>query len=514
MEAYLDGDITINNNIDTPEDEVAAADQSAEIASDAADASTEAKDNEIQAQMLVQMSKLYTHVKTYGIDRTFLSIYNSNGELDRACGVRFPSCEAFSVTGNPRDQYSARFIAAMEDEKIGLWTKIKNAFQRAWEWIKEKASWIWSKITEFWDWIKKQFKRLIDFFKRDKTPKNVGEDTKATVEANEEYVKTMQQAKVDKETIAKLSKELADALEQLKKAQTDTEAAQKNAEFLQRKIDTLIRLLDETKARLQSAQDKAEKDKEEADKKIKQLEEERDKANISALDAMQKFYAIKHKEEYDKLMASTDDRERAAKREYSKAIELANQQLKQDQDEHYKKHPDENYHPSRLQYKHDLYFANELARCLNTIDEWTATTKDDATKLHDSIAWVLNSAKNIIDHGTFDDKKDNDDKSEDRDGSSMLTRMAAEVIRASARLENVLAIINNECFRGFQITKETLAKIQDELKARSVDRFKTASGKLIDGTVKALPLYQNNKGAAFPDWIGEDAIDYYNSHKS
>ena len=269
MEAYLDGDVEINNNVTTPEeDAVAAADQSAEIASDAADANSEAKDNEVQAQMLVQMSKLYTHVKTYGIDRTFLSIYNANGELDRACGIRFPSCETFSVTGNPRDQYSTRFIAAMEDDGKGLWNWIKNAFQRAWEWIKEKASWIWSKITDFWDWIKKQFKRLIDFFKRDKTPKNVGEDTKATVEANEEYVKTMQQAKVDKETIAKLSKELADALEKLKKAQTDTEAAQKNAEFLQKKIDTLNSLLDGTKARLQSARDKAEKDKEEADKKL------------------------------------------------------------------------------------------------------------------------------------------------------------------------------------------------------------------------------------------------------
>ena len=120
----------------------------------------------------------------------------------------------------------------------------------------------------------------------------------------------------------------------------------------------------------------------------------------------------------------------------------------------------------------------------------------------------------MIDHGTLGDKKDNDDKSEDRDGSSMLTKMAAEVIRASARLENVLAIINNECFRGFQISKETLAKIQNELKAQSVNRFKIASGKLIDDTVKALPLYQNNKGAEFPDWIGKDAIDYFNSHKS
>ena len=148
MEAYLDGDVEINNNVTTPEeDAVAAADQSAEIASDVADASTEAKDNEVQAQMLVQMSKLYTHVKQFGIDRTFLSIYNANGELDRACGVRFPSCETFSVTGNPRDQYSTRFIAAMEDENTGFWHKVKSVISSIWEWIKRTALKIWYKIT-------------------------------------------------------------------------------------------------------------------------------------------------------------------------------------------------------------------------------------------------------------------------------------------------------------------------------------------------------------------------------
>ena len=148
MEAYLDGDIEINNNVTTPEeDAVAAADQSAEIASDAADANSEAKDNEVQAQMLVQMSKLYTHVKTYGIDRTFLSIYNSNGELDRICGIRFPSCESFAVTGNPRDQYSARFIAAMEDENTGFWHKVKSVISSIWEWIRRTALKIWYKIT-------------------------------------------------------------------------------------------------------------------------------------------------------------------------------------------------------------------------------------------------------------------------------------------------------------------------------------------------------------------------------
>ena len=149
MEAYLDGDVTINNNVGASDtdDTIAAADQSAEIASDVADANSEAKDNEIQAQMLVQMSKLYTHVKQFGIDRTFLSIYNSNGELNRICGIRFPSCESFAVTGNPRDQYSARFIAAMEDENTGFWHKVKSVISSIWEWIRRTVLKIWYKIT-------------------------------------------------------------------------------------------------------------------------------------------------------------------------------------------------------------------------------------------------------------------------------------------------------------------------------------------------------------------------------
>ena len=147
MEAYLDGDVEINNNVTTPEEDEAMANQSAEIANDVADANSEAKDSEIQAQMLVQMGKLYTHVKTYGIDRTFLSIYNTDGELDKVCGIRFPSCESFPEIGNPHSQYSARFIAAMEDENTGFWHKVRSIISSIWEWIRRTALKIWYKIT-------------------------------------------------------------------------------------------------------------------------------------------------------------------------------------------------------------------------------------------------------------------------------------------------------------------------------------------------------------------------------
>ena len=142
MEAYLDGDVEINNNVTTPEDTsdvVADAQESAEVASDVADASVETKDSEVTAQMLIKMGDLYQHVKQYGIDRTFVSLYNRHGELDHICNMKFPACESFSREGNRYSKYSSAFIAAMEDEKVGWWQKVKNFIKAVWEWITEKA---------------------------------------------------------------------------------------------------------------------------------------------------------------------------------------------------------------------------------------------------------------------------------------------------------------------------------------------------------------------------------------
>ena len=160
MEAYLDGDVEINNNVTTPEDDaVAAADQSAEVASDVADASVETKDSEVTAQMLIKMGDLYSHVKCYGIDRTFLSIYNSHGELDRVCGIQFPSCEAMMTVGDPYSRYSTAFIAAMEDANTGFWHKIVQWVKDAWNWVKRVANQLWFKLTSLFG---KKIKDLAD----------------------------------------------------------------------------------------------------------------------------------------------------------------------------------------------------------------------------------------------------------------------------------------------------------------------------------------------------------------
>ena len=152
MEAYLDGDVEINNNVGTPDDTAAEdaeiAEQTAEVASDTADATEEAKDTEVASQMLSRMCDMYDHVKQFGIDRTFVSLYNRHGELDRVCGMQFPSCESMDVVGDCYSRYSTAFIAAMEDEKEGLWAKFKKMVAKIWNWIKTKVANIWKGIKK------------------------------------------------------------------------------------------------------------------------------------------------------------------------------------------------------------------------------------------------------------------------------------------------------------------------------------------------------------------------------
>jgi ElaB/YqjD/DUF883 family membrane-anchored ribosome-binding protein len=89
---------------------------------------------------LDQLLNMYNHAKQYGIDRTFLSLYNSNNQLNNMIGVKFPSCESINTVGDVNSNMSRAFIVAMEDEKEGIFTKI-------------------------WEFIKKIIKKIVDFFK-------------------------------------------------------------------------------------------------------------------------------------------------------------------------------------------------------------------------------------------------------------------------------------------------------------------------------------------------------------
>ena len=165
MEAYLDGDVEINNNVTTPEEdaahEVEAADQTADIATDAGEVETDVKNDDVATQMLLRTGRLYYHVKKYGVDRTFLRLYNQHGEMDRMCGIQFPSCEAMNATGNPYSRYSAAFIVAMEDDGKGFWATIWQKIKDCWTWITTKIVNIWKKIVGFFSKRKQDLNQLI-----------------------------------------------------------------------------------------------------------------------------------------------------------------------------------------------------------------------------------------------------------------------------------------------------------------------------------------------------------------
>ena len=165
MEAYLDGDVEINNNVTTPEEdaahEVEAADQTADIATDAGEVETDVKNDDVATQMLLRTGRLYYHVKKYGVDRTFLRLYNQHGEMDRMCGIQFPSCESMNTTGNPYSRYSAAFIAAMEDDNKGFWATIWQHIQDAWKWLKDHIAALWNKILQFFGVRARDLQKLI-----------------------------------------------------------------------------------------------------------------------------------------------------------------------------------------------------------------------------------------------------------------------------------------------------------------------------------------------------------------
>ena len=160
FESFMDGDIEINNEVTVPESDDTTAEsvadevESEEIATEGAEIEGEAAENETAAEatnmMFDHLLMMYHHVKRFGIDRTFLSLYNNKGQLNNMIGYRFPSCESIDSVGSPRSQMSAAFIAAMEDEQGGVFTKI-------WNWIKAQCAKIYNFVLKIIEWFKDKF---------------------------------------------------------------------------------------------------------------------------------------------------------------------------------------------------------------------------------------------------------------------------------------------------------------------------------------------------------------------
>lgn len=151
-ESFMEGDVEINNDVTVPasdgealEAETVAEDVGAEGGEIAGEAETTDAKAEAANMVFDQVLNMYQHVKNNGIDRTFLSLYNRQGQLNNMIGYSFPSCESMDSVGSPRSSASRAFIAAMESD--GIFTKI-------WNWIKEQ----WAKLVNF-------FRKVMDWFR-------------------------------------------------------------------------------------------------------------------------------------------------------------------------------------------------------------------------------------------------------------------------------------------------------------------------------------------------------------
>lgn len=152
-ESYMEGDVEINNDVTVPasdaaaevETETTAEELGAEGAETVAESDSEVADGEAANMVFDQVLSMCDHVAEFGVDRTFLSLYNRNGQLDNMIGFNFPSMESIDSVGSPRSAASQAFLAAMESD--GIFTKI-------WEWIKKVCKAIMNFFIKIADWFR------------------------------------------------------------------------------------------------------------------------------------------------------------------------------------------------------------------------------------------------------------------------------------------------------------------------------------------------------------------------
>lgn len=127
-------------------------DAKAEVAEAEEGGDIEVKDTEVLAESQIlsaqfdELLAMQRHVAKFGVDRTFLSLFNKGGRLGRALGVNIPACESIDAVGYPTSPLSLACLEAFGNKEKGvvakivdfivaLLQKIKNLAARFWTWL-------------------------------------------------------------------------------------------------------------------------------------------------------------------------------------------------------------------------------------------------------------------------------------------------------------------------------------------------------------------------------------------
>lgn len=135
-----------------PTEEEITEDAKVEVAEAEEGGDIEVKDTEVLAESQVlsaqfdELLAMQNHVAKFGVDRTFLSLFNKGGRLGRALGVNIPACESVDAVGYPTSALSMACLEAFNNKEKGvvakivdfivaLLQKIKNLAARFWTWL-------------------------------------------------------------------------------------------------------------------------------------------------------------------------------------------------------------------------------------------------------------------------------------------------------------------------------------------------------------------------------------------
>ena len=109
--------------VEKPTEAEITDDAKAEVAEAEEGGDIEVKDTEVLAESQVlsaqfdELLAMQRHVAKFGVDRTFLSLFNKGGRLSRALGVNIPACESIDAVGYPTSPLSMACLEAFGHTK-------------------------------------------------------------------------------------------------------------------------------------------------------------------------------------------------------------------------------------------------------------------------------------------------------------------------------------------------------------------------------------------------------------
>lgn len=133
LHSFMEED-TEDSSVDLNPEEIDAIEQAAERGSEIAATATEIEAVDDQTEMFMEcfddIINRYNYVKKYGVDRTFLRLFNSNNELSRQFHYYLPSCESFATVGDPNSKESIACMEGFVDVVKDIWNFIKGIIKK------------------------------------------------------------------------------------------------------------------------------------------------------------------------------------------------------------------------------------------------------------------------------------------------------------------------------------------------------------------------------------------------